>query len=378
MPTETKIGVTPLVIGEDIKPPQPKKRLLSLDVLRGITVVGMILVNNAGGKLSYDSLHHSAWNGMTPCDLVFPFFLFIMGISTYIALSKFHFEASPSVVRKIWKRSVIILCIGWAIHWLDFVCEGDFFPLAHLRLTGVLPRIALCYCIISFIALYISHKYVTRIIGILLAGYTVLLLAGNGYAPDATNVLSFIDNKLLGFEHLYPKSPVDPEGLASTLSAIAHTLIGFCCGKLILQKEALEQKTLKLFVVGFLLMMCGFLLTEALPLNKRIWSPTFVLTTCGLAAMLQAMLIYFIDMKEKKRWSRFFEIFGVNPLFLYVLSEVVAIVIGATGCKPVIYEGIHSLITDDYLASAAYAVLFTLVMGACGYPLYKRKIYIKI
>lgn len=355
-----------------------KKRLLSLDVLRGITVVGMILVNNSGGKLSYESLRHSAWNGMTPCDLVFPFFLFIMGISTYIALSKFQFRPSPPVVRKILKRTLIILCIGWAIHWFDFICEGDFFPLAHLRLTGVLPRIALCYCVVSFIALYIRHKYILRIIGLVLISYTVLLLVGNGFAPDATNILSVIDQKLLGADHLYHKSPIDPEGLVSTFSAIAHTLIGFCCGKLILQKEALEQKTLKLFVAGFLLMMCGFLLTEALPLNKRIWSPTFVLTTCGLAAMLQALLIYFIDLKEKKHWCRFFEIFGVNPLFLYVLSEVVAIVIGATGAKPVIYESIHSLITDPYLASAVYALLFTAVMGACGYPLYKRKIYIKI
>ena len=152
-----------------------KKRLLSLDVLRGITVVGMILVNNSGGKLSYDSLQHSAWNGLTLCDLVFPFFLFIMGVSTYIALSKFHFQASGSVVRKVLKRTLVILCIGWAIHWFHFICDGDFFPFAHLRLTGVLPRIALCYCVVSFVALYVNHKYIGWIIGCLIAGYAVLL-----------------------------------------------------------------------------------------------------------------------------------------------------------------------------------------------------------
>ena len=355
-----------------------KKRLLSLDVLRGITVVGMILVNNSGGKLSYDSLQHSAWNGLTLCDLVFPFFLFIMGLSTYIALRKFQFQASPSVIRKILKRTLIILCIGWAIHWFSHICQGDFFPFAHLRLTGVLPRIALCYCIVSFVALYINHKYIAWFIGVLLVGYAAILLTGNGYALDDTNILGIIDRNLLGAEHLYHKSPIDPEGLTSTLPSIAHTLIGFCCGGLILGKETLEQKTLKLFVIGFILMAIGFCLTEALPLNKRIWSPTFVLVTCGLAAMLQAALIYFIDMKEKKNWCRFFEIFGVNPLFLYVLSEVVAIVIGATGSKPVVYNAIHAWITDPYLASAVYAVAFTLIMGACGYPLYKRKIYIKI
>ena len=215
-------------------------------------------------------------------------------------------------------------------------------------------------------------------IGGLLVGYAILLLAGNGYVEGENNILALIDQKLLGAAHLYHKSPVDPEGLISTFSAIAHTLIGFCCGKLILQKAPLEQRTLRLFVAGFLLMACGFVLTEALPLNKRIWSPTFVLVTCGLATMLQATLIYFIDLKGQKHWCRFFEIFGVNPLFLYVLSEVVAIVIGATGCKPVLYEGIHAWVTNEYLASLLYALLFTGVMGACGYPLYKRKIYIKI
>lgn len=357
---------------------QLKKRLLSLDVLRGITVVGMILVNNSGGKLSYESLKHSAWNGLTLCDLVFPFFLFIMGISTYIALNKFHFQASGAVIRKILKRTLLILCIGWAIHWFHFACEGDFFPFAHLRLTGVLPRIALCYCVASLVALYVNHKYIGWLICILLSGYTLLLCIGNGYAPDNTNLLAIIDRNVLGVEHLYHKSPIDPEGLTGTLAAIAHTLIGFCCGKLIMAKKSLEEKTLKLFVVGFILMACGFCLTEALPLNKRIWSPTFVLVTCGLAAMLQALLIYFIDMKEKKRWCRFFEIFGVNPLFLYVLSEMTAIVVGVTGVKLIVYEGINALITDPYLASALYAVGFTLIMGACGYPLYKKKIYIKI
>ena len=129
------------------------KRLLSLDILRGMTVFGMILVNNAGGELSYDSLRHSEWNGLTPCDLVFPFFLFIMGISTYIALRKFNFQPSRAVIRKIIKRALLILLIGWAIFWFDFACEGDFFPFSHLRLPGVLPRIALCYAVVSLLVL---------------------------------------------------------------------------------------------------------------------------------------------------------------------------------------------------------------------------------
>lgn len=356
----------------------PSKRLLSLDVLRGMTVFGMILVNNAGGKLSYDTLRHSVWNGLTPCDLVFPFFLFIMGISTYIALRKFNFRPSASVIRKILKRTVIIFFIGWGIYWFEFACEGDFFPFDHIRFLGVLPRIALCYGIVSLLSLYVGHNYLKWIAGALLLGYAFLLQFGNGYAADGTNILSIIDTKILGYEHLYHKSPVDPEGLVSTLPAIAHTIIGFLCGRLILETKDLEQKIIKLFVAGFLLASCGFLLVEWLPLNKRIWSPSYALVTCGLAAMLQATLLYFIDEKQKKSWCKTFEIFGVNPLFLYVLSELTTVMLNVTELKMVIYEGIHASISDPYAASAIYSLLFVGVMGLIGYPLYKRKIYIKI
>ena len=362
---------------------QAGKRLLSLDVLRGITVVGMILVNNSGGKLSYESLKHSAWNGLTLCDLVFPFFLFIMGISTYIALSKFHFQASGSVVRKILKRTFIILCIGWAIHWFDFICDGDFFPFAHLRLTGVLPRIALCYCAASFIALYLNHKYIGWLVGILLAGYALLLCVGNGYAPDGTNLLAVIDRNVLGAAHLYHKSPIDPEGLTSTLSAIAHTLIGFCCGKLILAREPLEQKTLKLFVAGFILMACGFVLTEALPLNKRIWSPTFVLVTCGFSVLLLSILLWYIDVTKKCQKTWVFAIFGVNPLFCYVLSEILYILADSLPLQEqnmhdIIYAGLSGWLGDNAFTSFVYAFLFVGVVWLVGAYLYRKKIYIKI
>lgn len=354
------------------------KRLLSLDVLRGITVAGMILVNNAGGKVSYASLQHSAWNGLTPCDLIFPFFLFIMGISTYISLNKFNFRISSQVVTKILKRTFLILCIGWAIGWFDHACEGDFLPFAHLRILGVLQRIALCYCAVSFIALFMNHRFIPTLTIVLLIGYTFILYKGNGYACDESNVLSILDRQLFGEAHLYHKSPIDPEGFVSTLSAIAHTLIGFYCGKLIVKTQQIERKVVLLFLTGFMLMSIGFLFADLLPLNKRIWSPTFVLVTCGLASMLLATLMYFIDIRERQQWCRFFVIFGVNPLFLYVLSEVLAIVMGSFGLKAAVYAAIHSVMSDAYIASALYAICFTLIMGAVGYPLYRNRIYIKL
>lgn len=357
---------------------QTKKRLLSLDVLRGITVAGMILVNNAGGRLSYAPLRHAAWNGLTPCDLVFPFFLFIMGVSTYISLNKFSFQSSSQVVRKILKRTLLILCIGWAIGWLDHICEGDFFPFAHLRILGVLQRIALCYCVVSFIALYVNHKWLPALAVVLLGVYTYIIYIGNGYACDETNILAVIDRAIFGEAHLYAKSPIDPEGFVSTLSAIAHTLIGFSCGQFIMKVQPTPKKVLWLFLVGLLLMNIGLLLVDMLPLNKRIWSPTFVLVTCGLASMLLAALIFLIDIKGCQRWCRFFVIFGVNPLFLYVLSEVLGILMGNFGLKASAYAGIQAVVPDACLASLIYALCFMLVLGGVGWPLYRKKIYIKL
>lgn len=354
------------------------KRLLSLDILRGITVAGMILVNNAGGKFTYEPLKHATWNGLTPCDLVFPFFLFIMGISTYISLNKFNFEGSSQVVRKILKRTLIIMCIGWGISWFAHICNGNYFPIAELRLTGVMPRIALCYGVVSIIALYVNHKHLIKLIGVLLIGYALILLLGNGYVNDSSNILAVIDQKILGFSHLYQKAAVDPEGLTSTISAIAHTLIGFCCGALIIRSKEIDKKVLLLFLTGFILIAIGWLLTYGMPLNKRIWSPSFTLMTCGGAASLLALLMYYIDIKKKDKWCTPFLIFGINPLFLYVFSELLAIVFSKSGIKKVIYEAILSIINEPYISSALYAILFTLILGFTGYILYRKKIYIKI
>ncbi len=354
------------------------QRLLSLDVLRGITIVGMIVVNNAGGPVSWDYLKHSTWNGMTPCDLVFPFFLFIMGVTTYLSLSKQRFEPSRPVITKIVRRAVLIILIGWALHWFGLACKGEPFAFDRLRLTGVLPRIGLCFGVVSLMALFLSRKTMVWSAVALLVLYSALMCLFNGYENDSTNFNAVVDRFLVGASHLYHKSPVDPEGIASTVSALAHTIIGFCCGAVIKRDAVLADKVLTLFVIGFMLMAGGFLLTEWMPLNKRVWSPTFVLVTTGLASMLLATLIYFIDMQGHRRWCRFFESFGVNPLFLYVFSELLATLVGRFGTKRGMYESLLSVIPDPELASAVYAVGFMLLCGAIAWPLYRHRIYIKI
>ena len=353
------------------------QRLLSLDILRGITVAGMILVNNGWGE-SYEMLQHAKWNGLTPCDLVFPFFLFIMGISCYLSLVKSEFKPTPKVLRRIIKRTVLLFAIGLFIHWFDNALSGDY-GFAHLRIWAVLQRIALCYCAVSLFALFCNHRYTLPVAALLLVIYSAILIFGNGYAEDADiNILAQTDLRLFGYEHLYHKSPVDPEGLLGTISSIAHVMLGFYCGQLIRKKESVEQKVIALFVVGTVLVVAGWLLSYGLPLNKHVWSPSYVMVTCGLASLLQALLMYVIDIQQKKGWTTFFHVFGVNALALYVSSELLAILLGNYGISETVYGWIHAVVSPLKPASLVYAVYFVLLNFAIGYVLYRKKIYIKL
>ncbi len=354
------------------------QRLLSLDILRGITVAGMILVNNGWGE-SFEMLGHSKWNGMTPCDLVFPFFLFIMGISCYLSLVKSEFKPTTQVIRRIVKRTVLLFAIGLFINWFDHAIEGDLLCFGHLRIWAVMQRIALCYGIVSLFALFCNHKYTLHTIVGLLVIYTAIIVLGNGYEYDAdVNILAQADLKLFGYDHIYHKSPVDPEGLMGTISSVAHVLLGFYCGMLIRKRETVEQKVIALFVVGAIGVIGGYLLSYGLPLNKRIWSPSYVLMTCGLASLLQALLMYVIDIQKKSGWTTFFHVFGVNALALYVSSELLAILLKNIKVSEMIYNGIHAVIPALKWTSLAYAIYFVMLNFAIGYVLYRKKIYIKL
>jgi predicted acyltransferase len=364
-------------------------RLLALDVLRGITIAGMILVNNPGSWGSiYAPLKHVPWNGLTPTDLVFPFFMFIMGISTYISLRKYKFEWSGAAVWKIVKRTVVIFAIGLGIAWFSLLMRtGDPLPFDRIRILGVMQRLALCYGATALIALCVKHKNIPCLIVTLLIGYFLILLFGNGFEYNDTNILSIIDKKILGVTHMYKDNGIDPEGLLSTIPAIAHVLLGFCVGRLLMEEKDITLKIQRLFLIGTVLTFSGFLLSYGCPINKKIWSPTFVLTTCGLASSFLALLIWIIDVKGKKTWSRFFEAFGINPLFMYVLGAVFSILLGNInvnwGGEPISLHGFAYKIVlqpllGDNLGSLAFAVLFVSLVWSCGYILYKKKIYIKI
>ena len=379
-------------------------RLKSLDVMRGLTVALMILVNN-GGEHNYSILEHSKWNGLTPCDLVFPFFLFMMGISTYLSLKKSAFKPSATVYRKIAKRTCLLFMIGLGINWFDMVCAGNALDFAHLRIWAVLQRIAICYGIVSVLAITVNHRYFIHTIIGLLVIYMGILAFGNGYAYDSSvNIISQVDLHLFGYDHLYHKSPVDPEGLLSTIPAIAHTMIGFlCCKYISIAGQSVLSKIKFLKIAGLVMLTLGFFLSLiGFGINKRIWSPSYVFVTCGFAAWLLSILVQFIDKKGEGAAEKniiaeknieesgnqkassdsyvttLFLAFGMNPLFLYVMSEFLAIVFGSFGIKADIFSFIQSLITDDYLASLTYALFFVAIHAVMGIWMYKKRIFIKL
>ena len=387
-------------------------RLLSLDVLRGITIAGMILVNNPGswGKI-YAPLAHAQWNGLTPTDLVFPFFMFIMGVSMYLSYSKFDFKLSSKTFTKLLRRSVLLFLIGLALGWFGLFCRGlnglraEEIPIfekivqaasnfENLRILGVLQRLALVSFFGSLLVLIFKPKRIPWLIATLLVFYWLIMAITGSYLEDSHNIITIIDKAVLGASHMYTDhlpdgSSVlfDPEGLFSTFPSIAHVLLGVWAGKLISETKDLGEKIQKLFIFGTIILFLGFLIDYGFPINKKIWSSSFILATCGLASLLLGLLIWIIDIKHKKNWSVFFESFGVNPMFIFVVAGILSILLGNIGftynnewmsTKSFIYNQWLSPVFGEYLGSLVFALCFVTINWFIGHILYKKKIYIKL
>lgn len=390
---------------------EQKSRLLSLDVLRGLTVAGMILVNNPGSWDVYEPLRHVAWNGLTPTDLVFPFFMFIMGVSMYFSLQKYNFNFSTESVCKIFRRAVIIFLISIGINWFEILfsalCDignteqslaqrlaANIFPFDSIRIPGVLQRLAISYLGAALISLWVKPKHYWTVVVSILAVYQVVLLAGHGLTLGEANIIGVVDRAVFGENHILkaysPEGKLfgfDPEGLLGSLPSFAHVLIGMFMGYMLVKVKDNGERIQKLFLYGTIMVFAGFLLSYGGPINKRIWSPTYVLVTCGFASQLLALLIFVIDMKGYRRWSRAFEAFGVNPLFLYVLSEVLATILrsvcfghheGLISVQGYVYTVLLKSWMNTQLASLVYALAFVALHWLVAEILYKRKIYIKI
>ncbi|MDF9830471.1 heparan-alpha-glucosaminide N-acetyltransferase domain-containing protein [Parabacteroides sp. PF5-6] len=361
-------------------------RLLSLDVMRGITIAGMIMVNNPGSwSTNYAPLLHAHWDGLTPTDLVFPFFMFIMGVSMFFSLRKYNFTLTRESLFKVLKRTLLIFLVGLGLNLFGLFFQPHF-SLENLRILGVMQRLALAYGIGSLIGLTVNHKYILYVAGGILAGYWALIGLTDSYALTENSIVAVIDRLVLGASHMYKDTMADgtriafdPEGLTSTIGSIAHVLLGFYAGKMIMDSKKDNECIIRnLFIFGVILFFAGYLLSYGCPVNKKLWSSTYVLITCGMASLFLGLLIWIIDINAKKKWTLFFESFGINPLYLYVQAALLSTLAEVSGLKGFMYEQVFSPAFGNYGGSLAWALFFVIVNWIPGYFLYKKQIYIKL
>jgi predicted acyltransferase len=366
--------------------------MLSLDAFRGMTVAGMILVNNPGTwSAVYDPLEHAAWHGWTPTDLVFPFFLFIVGVSITLALGP-RAETGGGrreLFGKITRRALIIFALG-------LVLAGfPYFNLPTIRVTGVLNRIAVCYFCAAVIFLKTDWRRQAVIAAALLVGYWALLMlvpAPGFAAGDLTpqgNVAAYVDRLLLG-EHIWKGGGkvYDPEGILSTLPAIATTLTGVLAGRLLRARAAPEAKVSAMFVAGVVGVVAGWAWHHWFPINKPLWTSSYVLFTAGMALQLLAVCYWLIDIHGRRRWAVPFVVFGTNALAVFFLSGLFARLLTViklpqpdgrqTALQTYVFQNFFAPWAEPVNASLAYAVCFVLLWLGLMTILYRRKIFIKV
>jgi len=384
------------------------QRYYSLDVFRGATVALMILVNNPGSwSHIFAPLEHAAWHGCTPTDLVFPFFLFAVGNALAFVMPRLEAGGDALFWRKVLKRTAIIFLIGLFLNWYPFVrwSEGHliFRPWEYtnnkgevigVRILGVLQRIALCYFFASVIIYYFKIRGAFLLSFILLAGYW-LITYWLGDPADPYSMKGYfgnaVDQAVLGTPHLYRGEgvPFDPEGIMSTIPAIVQVIFGYFVGNYIQQKGKTYEMLSNLFVAGAILIFVGFVWDTVFPINKKIWTSSYVLYTSGLAIMVLSIFIYVFEFRPNefgsRTWGRFFDVFGKNALFVFALSAFLPKTLGLirfpNGTNP--WNWLYQKVLVNVpgrpeIGSFLYAVCVILLMWAICYWLDRRKIYIKV
>ena len=377
-----------------------QQRVYSLDVFRGATIAAMILVNNAG---SYDHVYpqllHAAWHGWTVTDWIFPFFLFIMGISLVFSFQNRQ-KKGQSRRQLIWhilRRSAILFALGLFINAFPFgLIPGSGFALETWRIPGVLQRISLCYLFSGLVFLYSNwrHRWYW-IVGLLgLYGLALKLIPVPGYgsgilAPEG-NLVWFIDSTLLG-KHTWFFAPVrgfDPEGIFSTIPAIASTLLGVQTAHWLKTGTSRQEITNKLFIAGHLSLVTGLLLSFWLPINKNLWTSSYVFFVNGWALICFAFLYWTIDVKGVRQGTKPFVIFGMNAITVFVVSELLASVLWAVSWiketgefitpHDALYNLLHVVIPGPVVASLCFALLYVLLMYLMAWFMWKMKWFVKI
>ena len=375
--------------------PRAVERLHSLDVFRGATIALMILVNNAGDwDRTYSALLHAPWHGWTAADLVFPFFLFILGAAIPFALGSRRGGAPASLAavhRKVLRRAAILFALGLALIWFPYYTVD--WPRA--RIPGVLQRIALVYLAAALAYLHLSARNRAVLAVSLLAGYWAAMKLvpvpgfGAGDLSPAGNLAFYLDHLVLG-PHVwrYSPGPGDPEGILSTLPAIVTALAGIFAGKLFRAARPPRRRLASLLGWGAAGVVLGLALAPLFPINKNLWSPTYVLFTAGAAAIVLAVAYAVLDLAKVTRWSQPFATFGTNAILAYVGSGVLARLLtvvrvpdaaGATvTLKTWLYGHLYAAALPDYVASLAWALTHVALWWLVCVALDRRRIYLKV
>lgn len=374
------------------KPASLSGRLISLDVFRGATIAAMILVNNPGNDFAYAPLQHAKWSGWTPTDLIFPFFLFIVGVSLWLSFrSRLERGASKrSLLLHSLRRSVILFAIG------VFLNGFPRFQLANWRIPGVLQRIAVAYLAAALITLRWKTKGIVIWIVGLLASYWILVrfvpVPGYGMPvrdvpflhPDM-NLASYLDRLVIP-GRLY-EGTRDPEGILSTIPAIATALFGALTGQWLASGRDALRKALGMLGAGVALVLAGELWNLWFPINKKMWTSSYVLFAAGAALIAVAVCYWFLDVKQQRWWSKPFLIFGTNAIAVYVLADLLSGVLGAIRVQ----AGRRTIPLQDYLyrhwfaawgtpaqTSLSYSVVFVAVCFLPIWWMYRKKIFLKV
>jgi predicted acyltransferase len=363
-------------------------RLVSLDIFRGLTIAFMIIVNTPGSwQYVYAPLRHAKWHGCTPTDLVFPFFLFIVGVSMWFSLKKYGHELNGSSFLRIARRTASIFALGLFLNIFPYFVR-DY---STLRIMGVLQRIALAYGLGALICMTINRDYLWIITAVLLLLYWALLAFFRGADPYSLegNLVLKIDKLILGTNHLYKGFgiPFEPEGLFSTIPSICTVIIGFYTGELVGKKSAGGKTVLKALIIGAALVGLGLLWNLLFPINKALWTSSYVLYTAGIAMMVLAIIYWLADVIKFRKWGLFFIIFGTNALFSYFMAGVwtrlmLLIKIQNDGNGISLYTWLYERtcvpVAGNMNGSLMFAIIQMLFIWFIALILYKKKVLIRL